>query len=84
MSLAMVFCRLAEGVDFSAIEAFYGEPMNIRRSRIRYRVNRVRRRRLFDFDRYNPQMALPFEQSFAPRETLDRTRRDREDAEFGL
>ena len=84
MLVAMVFVRLAEGVDFSAIETSYSEPMNIRRSRIRYRVNRVRRRRLFDFDRYNPQMALPFEQSFAPRETSDRTRRDREDAEFSL
>jgi len=66
MSLAMVFCRLAEGVDFSAIEAFYGEPMNIPRSRIRYRVNRIRRRRSHDFDRYNPQMPLPFSQSFRP------------------
>lgn len=34
--------------------------MNRRRWSTRYRVVRIRRRRLIDFERYNPQIPLPF------------------------
>lgn len=32
----------------------------------RQRIQRIRRRRTHDFDRYNPQIPLPFSQSFRP------------------
>jgi hypothetical protein len=53
--------------------------VNIRRSTIRQRINRVRRRRIFDFERYNPQMALPFKPSFASEKSAVPGRRDREE-----
>ncbi len=84
MSLAMVFVRLAEGVDFSAIKACDSEPMNIRRSRIRYRVNRPVGADYSILIDTTLKWRCLLSKTFAPRETSDRTRRDREDAEFGL
>jgi len=34
--------------------------VNRRRWSTRYRIVRIRRRRLIDFERYNPQIPLPF------------------------
>ncbi|MGB1446582.1 MAG: hypothetical protein ACPG76_03075 [Arenicellales bacterium] len=40
--------------------------MNRSRWSTRRRIHRIRRRRSHDFDRYNPQLPLPFSQSFRP------------------
>ena len=40
--------------------------MNRRRWKTRYRITLVRRHRIVDFAKYNPQIPLPFAQSFRP------------------
>ncbi|MGE4660860.1 MAG: hypothetical protein AAEJ16_08755 [Arenicellales bacterium] len=53
--------------------------MNRSRWSTRYRIHRIRRRRSYDFDRYNPQIPLPFSQSFRPSRIDEDIRSKREE-----